>query len=193
LGFSEKKIIDKNDLGKNKEENMAVNPIMGFGYIHKIQRPAKEVWEQYKDFSTPNVADAMGRLGSMDRSIKPIDKGIKVVGPAVTVKLRPGDNPMAHQAIAIAQPDDVIVISAHGNTTNAPWGEIMSLVAQKGGIAGLVIDGAIRDTAAIIKLSFPVFAKASIPTGCDKDGSGEVNVPISCGGCPVSRRFNYRG
>lgn len=165
---------------------MSAKQEMGFGYVAKIERPARSTWEEYRDFATSNIADAMGRFGAMAYSIKPIAEGMRVVGPAVTVRLRPGDNLMAHQAIALAEPGDVIVIDTSGNVTNAVWGEIMSFTAQKRGITGLVIDGAIRDRMAIVKLGFPVFAKAIIPTACDKDGPGEVNVPISCGGVTLN-------
>ena len=165
---------------------MPSTPIMGFGFVEKISRPPRQLVESFKAFPTPNIADAMGRFGAMEYTIKPIAQGMRVVGPALTVKLRPGDNLMAHQAIALAEPGDVIVIDANGNVTNAVWGEIMSCAALKRGIAGLVIDGAIRDRMAIIERGFPVFAKAVIPTACDKDGPGEVNVPISCGGCFVT-------
>jgi regulator of RNase E activity RraA len=159
---------------------------MGFGFLTNFERPPRKVWEEYRDFATSNIADAMGRFGAMEHSIKPIAERMKIVGPAVTVRLRTGDNLMAHQAIAIAEPGDVIVIDAAGNVTNAVWGEIMSFAAQTKGVGGLVIDGAIRDRIAIVKLGFPVFAKAVIPTACDKDGPGEVNLPISCGGVLIN-------
>jgi regulator of RNase E activity RraA len=150
-----------------------------------IPRVNPEILEELKKFSTANISDGMNRFGAMDPRIKPIRPGFKVVGPAVTVRLRPGDNLMAHKAIDLAQPGDVIVIDAQGCCTNAVWGELMSLAAIKKGLKAMVIDGAVRDSRENREIGFPLFAKAICPTACDKDGPGEINVPIACGGVAV--------
>jgi len=153
----------------------------GFGYFPDIDRPKPELIRKAKDLSTPLVGDVMGRHGAMDYQIKAIREGMKVVGPAVTVRLRPADNLMAHQAIVLARPGDIIVVDTGGNTSNAPFGEIMCTACAKKGIAGLVIDGVIRDIEHLRKMDFPVFAKGFSPNGCDKDGPGTINKTITCG------------
>ena len=79
-------------------------------------------------------------------------------GPALTVKLRPGDNLMLHKAIYVARPGDVIVADAEGFTEAGAWGEIMAVAARQRGVAGLIFNGAVRDAQATTALGFPVFA-----------------------------------
>lgn len=153
----------------------------GFGYFADIDRPKAELVRKARDLSTPLVADVMGRHGAMDYQVKGVREGMKVVGPAVTVRLRPADNLMAHQAIVLACPGDVLVVDTGGNTSNAPFGQIMCTVCAKKGIAGLVVDGVVRDIEHLRTMDFPVFAKGTSPNGCDKDGPGTINTPITCG------------
>lgn len=163
---------------------MAVGSL-GFGFVSEIERPRSEIVAAFRGFATANVADVLGRFGGMRPDIKAIKEGVGLCGPAITVKLRPADNLMLHKAVDLAHAGDVLVVETGGNCTNAPWGELLTLSALKKGIAGLVIDGVIRDVSAIRSLGFPVFARGTSPNGCDKDGPGEVNVPIVCGGVTV--------
>lgn len=159
---------------------------IGFRIFEIQKRPNKKVVEELASFPTPNIADAMGRFRVMDPGIKCITKGKITAGPAVTVMVRPGDNLMVHKAIETAQPGDVIVVNTCGNSNSAVWGELMTLSAIKRGIAGIVVDGAVRDSDEINKLGFPVFARNIIGSACDKDGPGEINCSISCGGIAVN-------
>jgi RraA family protein len=111
--------------------------------------------------------------------------GGAVAGAAVTVKTRPGDNLMMHKAFDIAEPGDVIVVDAGGDVTNAIIGENAAAYAESLGLAGVVINGAIRDSAAIAARSFPIFAIGITHRGPYKDGPGEVNVPISIDGMVI--------
>lgn len=158
---------------------------IGFRVVTDVRRPALEQLKSFDGFGTPQVADVLGRFGGMDCGIKPVAFGMRVVGPAITALLRPGDNLMAHKAIDVAQPGDVIVIDGRGNTSTAVWGELMTTAAKAKGIAGMVIDGAVRDVGRLRVMGFPVFARAAVPTGTDKDGPGEVNTTISCAGVTV--------
>jgi len=106
-------------------------------------------------------------------------------GPAVTVLARPGDNLMIHKALEIASAGDIIVVNTCGNTTSAVFGELMGNSAVAAGIGGLIVDGAIRDVAALAELRFPSFSRAVCAGSCDKDGPGEINVPIACGNTVV--------
>lgn len=134
-----------------------------------------------------NVGDAMGRFQIMDAGIKTINKpGVKMVGSAVTIRVRPGDNLMVHAALEVAVEGDVLVVDAQRSVMNASWGEILTHIAMKKNIAGLVVDGAVRDAYEIKELGFPVFTRAVNAAGPDKEGPGEINYPINCGGVPVS-------
>jgi regulator of RNase E activity RraA len=108
-----------------------------------------------------------------------------MIGAAFTVRTRSGDNLMVHKAIDLAEPGDVIVVDAGGDTTQAIIGEIMLRLARKKGLAGFVIDGAIRDSQAFRTLNFPCFAKGVTHRGPFKEGPGEINVPVSIGGMVV--------
>ena len=141
--------------------------------------------DAYKGLASSNVADAMGRFNFMDPGIQS-RSGLPLCGLAITVNARPGDNLMVHKALQLAAPGNIVVVSTNGNTTSAVFGELMcrTAVAQK--IGGLVVDGAIRDAQGIAALGFPAFSRTLTPGGCDKDGPGEINVPISCGGAVVN-------
>lgn len=108
-----------------------------------------------------------------------------MVGPAVTVKTRPGDNLMVHKAMDMAQPGDVVIVDAGGDLTNAIIGELMVAHAVQRRLGGLVIFGAIRDSEELRKGSMPVFAMGVTHRGPYKDGPGEVNVPIAINGMVI--------
>jgi 3-hexulose-6-phosphate synthase/6-phospho-3-hexuloisomerase len=131
--------------------------------------------------SAPNVTDAMHRKGAME-GIFSICRDIKVAGKAVTVQTFAGDWAKPVEAIDIAQPGNVIVINNDGGTHVAPWGELATLSCVKRGIAGVVIDGAVRDVDDIRKMNFPIFAKAVCPNAGEPKGFGEINAEIRCCG-----------
>jgi regulator of RNase E activity RraA len=111
---------------------------------------------------------------------------MRVAGPAVTVRVPPGDNLMVWKALEIAQPGDVLAIETRGYTSVAVWGDITSLIAQQRGLAGIVTDGAVRDLAGILEVGLPVYySGVTTPNGALKDGPGEVNVPIAVGNVAV--------
>lgn len=158
---------------------------IGFRILPITKRVDKAIIEQYRNVVTPHISDNLNRLHSIGSELRPFHKEGKLLGTAITVKTRPGDNLMVHKAIDIAEPGDVIVVDAGGDTTNAIVGEIMLEISKKRGIVGFVIDGAIRDTGAFMKGDFPVYAKGVTHRGPYKDGPGEINVPISVGGMIV--------
>ncbi|MDI6896013.1 3-hexulose-6-phosphate synthase [Methanocella conradii] len=143
----------------------------------------EEIRELFMQVSTPNISDAMHRAPAM-RDIKPLYEGIKMVGRAVTVQNFPGDWAKPVEASDVAQKGEVIVIY-NGSNYIAPWGELASRGCQQKGIAGVVIDGAIRDVDDIKRIKFPAFASASVPNAGDPKGMGEINVEITCGGLKV--------
>lgn len=156
----------------------------GFRILPPPPRIDPSLVSAFRGLASSNVADAMGRFNFMDPGIQP-RSGLPLCGLAITVNARPGDNLMVHKALQLAQPGDIVVVSTNGNTTSAVFGELMcrTAVAQK--LGGLVVDGAIRDAQGIAALGFPVFSRTLTPGGCDKDGPGEINVPVSCGGAVV--------
>ena len=108
-----------------------------------------------------------------------------LAGPALTVRARPGDNLMLHKAIDMAQPGDVIVVDAGGDLTNSLMGELMLAYAVKRGVAGFVLNGAIRDADAFRQVNLPVYAAGVTHRGPYKDGPGEINVPIAIDGMVI--------
>jgi 3-hexulose-6-phosphate synthase/6-phospho-3-hexuloisomerase len=130
--------------------------------------------------STPNISDAMHRSGELV-GILPISPGMKMAGPALTVRSYPGDWAKPVEAIDLVEEGDVIVIDASGMGP-ALWGELATHSAIQKKAAGVVIDGAIRDTVDIRALGFPAFSRLVTPTAGEPKGFGEINVPIKVGG-----------
>lgn len=139
--------------------------------------------ELLKRVSTPNISDAMHRKGAM-KNIRSIYPGIKTVGRAVTVQTFEGDWAKTVEAIDAAREGDVIVIYS-GSPHVAPWGELATLSCINKGVAGVVIDGAVRDVDDIRRLNFPVFASSIMPNAGEPKGFGEINAEIQCGGQTV--------
>lgn len=148
----------------------------------KINRPAKELVEGFKDIPVANIDDCMSRIAACGSDLKPMNKA-PLLGTAFTVKAPEGDNLMFHKALEMAQPGDVLVIAAGGSKHRSLCGEIMSMTAIKAGLNGFVIDGCIRDKDEIGEFTdFPVYATGVTPNGPYKNGPGEINVPVSvCG------------
>lgn len=161
---------------------------VGFRVIFKKQNPETlRLAKEFIDCPTPNIADNMNRFPCVDSGIKMVNKSqIKLTGVALTVRTRPGDNLMVHKALDMAKPGDVIVVEAQGDMTNSIIGELMCYYAIERGIAGIIIDGAIRDVDTISEMSLPVYARGVQPKGPYKDGPGEINVPICCGGLVIN-------
>ena len=157
---------------------------IGFRVLPTPPRLDPALVERFRGLGSANLADAMGRFNWMDPGMV-MRSGLSLCGLAVTVRARPADNLMVHKAMDIAEPGDIIVVNTGGNTTSAVFGDLMATSAAAKKLGGIVVDGAIRDVPAIVRLGLPAFARAVCPGGCDKDGPGEVNVPISCGGTVV--------
>ncbi len=158
----------------------------GFKLRKTIRRPPAELVAQLRQFAAANVSDIQGRQLTMNSQLRPITfPGRMVVGPAVTIKARPGDNLMAMKAIDLAEPGDVLVIASDGEANLSVWGGIMSAMAAKRGIAGVVTDGVIRDVAQCRAADLAIWATGLTPVGPTKLGPGQINVPMSCGGVIV--------
>ncbi len=137
--------------------------------------------ERFRTLPVANVSDVMNRIPAAGPSLRPMHRAGVLAGRALTVRTRPGDNLMIHKALDMAVGGDVIVADAGGDLTNALIGELMVAYAKKKGVAGFVLNGAIRDHGSISQDDFPVFAAGVTHRGPYKDGPGEVNVPIAMG------------
>src|SRR5580698_2649321 len=163
---------------------MAFTPRLGWRILSAGPRLSTDILQRFRGLASSNLADAMGRFGFMDPGIV-ARSGVPLSGPALTVVCRPADNLYVHKALQLAQPGDIVVVATGGNTTSAVFGELMAQAAVAARVGGLIVDGAVRDVAALGRLRFPVFSRVVCPGGCDKEGPGEINVPVSCGGAVV--------
>ncbi|HLJ62196.1 MAG TPA: RraA family protein [bacterium] len=149
-------------------------------------RPPRDLVERFLEASPPDLADAMNKSGAM-RDIAPAYLPIaRCVGPALTVKIPTGSSMMILKAMELAQPGDVIVIDGRGALTASLWGGNRSLFAAQKKVAGVVIDGAMRDVAETRELNLPLFARAICPMAGTTAGPGEINYPVACGGVVVA-------
>lgn len=141
--------------------------------------------DQFKPLPTTCISDTTQGLNNMNPAIKPLKEEYKIVGRAFTVKMPAGENTSVLRAIRDASPGDILVIDAKGDEYRGIAGDFMLGMAQTLGIAGIVVDGAIRDVLGIKALNFPVFCKATTVSASAKTGAGETHIPISCGGVAV--------
>jgi len=138
-----------------------------------------------KRMGTATVHEAQGQRGYVDRAIAPLDRMTRMAGTAFTVDGRAGDNLAIHCAIARAAPGDVIVVDYKGYMRAAAIGDIMAFSAKARGLAGIVIDGAVRDAAQVIEIGLPVFSRGLCITGPTKVQGGQLGAPVTVGGCVV--------
>ncbi len=163
------------------KRNVRVDPgiLQGFQDLLKIYSPSCV------------VADSQERAGVMHSNLRPLTQSARFVGPALTVRLEPGNQVDCLDALSVAEAGDVIVVDAAGETETSIWGGLMSGLCKMKGVVGAVIDGAMRDTDETRDLGFHVFAKAIVPRSTHTPFSGrmepiEINVPIQCGGVIVN-------
>jgi RraA family protein len=142
------------------------------------------VCEAFRGKPTSVISDNMDRLPG-PVGLQVFHSGQQLLGRALTVRTRAGDNLAIHQALELVKPGDVIVVDGGGDVSRALVGEIMKSIAERRGATGFVIDGAIRDSAAFAQSSFGCYARAAIHRGPYKNGPGEINVPVSVGGCVI--------
>ncbi|MFB6077894.1 MAG: 4-carboxy-4-hydroxy-2-oxoadipate aldolase/oxaloacetate decarboxylase, partial [Halarchaeum sp.] len=147
-----------------------------------IERPDRAVVEGFEGIPSSIASDVTGNVRfAMDSGIKPVYEGADLAGTAVTVKAEPGDNLIIHKAITMAEPGDVLVIDANGYVETGHLGELMCASCKAHDLAGVVIDGAIRDRADIAEMEFPVYARGVHPQGPLKQSPGSINVTVTCG------------
>jgi RraA family protein len=149
-------------------------------------RPPDSLVERFRQVAVATVSDALERLWVLDGGIRAMWPGAACVGPALPVYTRAGDNLAVHRALDIARPGDVLVVNGQGDTTRALLGGLLAGRARKLGLAGIVVDGAVRDVDEIASAGLPVFARASTPAGPYKHGPAEIGLPVACGGVVCS-------
>lgn len=153
--------------------------------IRDFERVPPHIVQQAGAYQAAILADVAGRRGALHGRITALRPNMKVVGTAFTVDVRPGDNLMIHAAMSLAKPGDVLVVDGKGDQTAALMGTIMMTACQKLGIAGVVIDGAVRDALEIEEMGFPVFSVGTNPNGPTKLVPGRIGHPVTVGGVTV--------
>jgi RraA family protein len=159
-------------------------PLMGHRTNPSAPSVPTAVLDEFRKTTVSILSDVMNRMHGT-RALRPYHRTGRLIGTAVTVKTRPGDNLTLHKCYELLRPGDVLVVDGGGDLTQALVGEIMMSRAMAMGVAGFVIDGAIRDVAAFLQTDFPCYARGVTHRGPYKSGPGEINVPVSIDGMVV--------
>lgn len=144
-----------------------------------------KVRERLLKLGTGPVSDALDKGGAMDHEMRPWSANARMAGPAFTVQIHTADILMVSKALAECPAGHVLVIDGHGERNTALWGGLTTLSALRKGLAGVVVDGAIRDLASIRGSRLPVFARAVVPNAGGAQYAGKLQVPVACGGAVV--------
>lgn len=159
----------------------------------RVNRVDADCCARARATSVSDLHEASFALGIDDRRrtlmshrMRPQQSGARIAGPAVTAHVAPGDNLMMHRALVLAQPGDVLVVVSDAPTSGAQWGDMAARYALKKGLAGIVVQGAVRDTDTVQALGFAVWSTHVSPMHPDKSGHGSVNTPVVCDGVPVN-------
>ncbi|SCK19205.1 4-hydroxy-4-methyl-2-oxoglutarate aldolase [Variovorax sp. HW608] len=155
----------------------------------KVRRVAQDLVERAREVSVADIHEAMGPQGRsalMGARMRPIREGQpKIAGPAVTAQCWPGDNLMMHRALYLAQPGDVLVVVCQAELSGAQWGDMAGRYAKQKGLAGVVVQGCVRDVDQLREIGLPVWSTHIWPIHPDKSGHGLVNAPVVCEGALV--------
>ncbi|MCZ4330443.1 4-carboxy-4-hydroxy-2-oxoadipate aldolase/oxaloacetate decarboxylase [Castellaniella denitrificans] len=162
-------------------------PLNQLGIVHRtIQRADPAAVEQLARFGVATIHEAMGRVGLMKPYMRPVWRGARMCGTAVTVLLQPGDNWMLHVAAEQIRPGDVVVAGCTADSTDGFFGDLLATSFKARGARGLIIDGGVRDVDTLESMDFPVFSRAISSKGTIKATLGSVNIPVVCAGAPVN-------
>lgn len=154
--------------------------------VNNYPKADPECVAKFAGLSSATIYEAAGKRGAMSSAIRPAYSGARLYGTAVTVRCHVGDNLMLHKAITVARPGDVIVADFGMYDEAGAWGEITTTAAVARGVAGLVIDGRVRDITRIQEIGFPVFSRGLSIKGTTKEVLGEINHPVVVGGVWVN-------
>lgn len=150
--------------------------------IRSFERPNRDLVAEIAEFPPATLHEAQGRRGAVDSRIKPVAPGMRFCGPALTVSCHIGDNLMVFEAINMAQPGDILVVSAGNNPEQGGFGEVLASACMGRKIAAFVIDAGVRDGAALRTLGLPVFSLGLCIKGTTKETLGTINHPVTFGG-----------
>ncbi|MFT4987548.1 MAG: 4-hydroxy-4-methyl-2-oxoglutarate aldolase [Acidimicrobiales bacterium] len=150
--------------------------------VRQIDRADSTTVDALAPIGTATVHEAIGRRGYLGTDLRPIQQDIGIAGSAVTVLSHPGDNMMLHAAVEVCQPGDVLVLATTAPSTHGMFGDLLATSLMVRGVRGLVIDAAVRDTADLRAMGFPVWTRHVSIQGTVKATPGSVNVPITLGG-----------
>ena len=170
----------------SRPKSSEMTPGAGFRIRRNIDRPPMATVNMFRDFETPDISDILNRMYTMASDIRNLVNNKPLVGPALTVKVFPGDNLMVHKALDLAKPGDVVVVDTGGSPLNAVMGDLVANKAKHRGIAGFVVDGLVRDLPGLIEAGLPIYARGITPFGPLHRGPGELNYAVSCGGIVVN-------
>jgi 4-hydroxy-4-methyl-2-oxoglutarate aldolase len=153
-----------------------------------IDRVSAAVVAAAQALPTATLHEAGGKIGALPSIIRPVAAAFRCCGPALTVHSPGGDNLWLHRALDVAQAGDVLVVHVSGAYDHGYWGEIMTTMAKARRLAGLVIDGCVRDGLLLEQIGFPVFARGLCIRGTAKDygAIGWLNAPVLVGDITVS-------
>ena len=156
------------------------------GVVYRnIVRADKAAVDKLSRFGVATLHEAMGRVGLMKPYMRPVYKGARLCGTAVTVLLQPGDNWMMHVAAEQIQEGDVVVAACTTDNFDGFFGDLLATSFQARGAKGLIIDGGVRDVDELEKMGFPVFSRAIHSKGTIKATLGSVNINVVCAGAQV--------
>lgn len=182
-------VSDKTRSGDQRPQSAELLPGPGFRIRVDVPRLDTSRVARLREFDVSTISDQLNRLYAMDARIALLTApSHQICGLACTVRVYPGDNLMVHKALDVAKPGDIVAIDAQGSkggVANAALGDIICTKAKHRGIAGFVVDGAVRDLPGILELDLPVFARGTTAVGPLHRGPGEINYPIACGGVVI--------